>query len=76
MGMRLLRLCVAEGLQQCITSSIVPRPSHGQLFDHLQHREGLGDFHDCYELLTGAKGSGDLKVYLVASVCCWCYCSG
>ena len=45
MGMRLLRLCVAEGLQQCITCSIVPRPSHSQRFNHLQHREGLGDFH-------------------------------
>ena len=45
MGMRLLRLCVAEGLQQGIPSSIVPRPSHSQHFDHLLHREGLGDFH-------------------------------
>ena len=43
MGMRLLRLCVAEGLQQGITSSIVPRPSHS--LDHLQHRESVGDFH-------------------------------
>ena len=46
MGMRLLRLCVAEDLQQDITSSIVARPSHSQLFDHLQHKEGLGDFAD------------------------------
>ena len=45
MGVRLLILCVAEGLQQGVTSSIVLRPSHSQLFDHLQHREGLGDFH-------------------------------
>ena len=45
MGMRLQRLYVAEGLQQGITCSIVPRPSHSQCFDHLQHGEGLGDFH-------------------------------
>ena len=45
MGMRLLRLCVAEGLQQGITSSIVPRPSQSQPFAHLQHGEGVGDFH-------------------------------
>ena len=44
MGMRLLRLCVAE-LQQGITCSIVPRPSQSQRSDYLQHREGLGDFH-------------------------------
>ena len=46
MGMRLLRLCVAEGLQQGITCSIVPtRPSQSQRSDYLQHGEGLGDFH-------------------------------
>ena len=41
----ILRLCVAKGLQQGITSSIVHRPFHSELFDHLQHSEGLGDFH-------------------------------
>ena len=44
-GMRLLRLCVAEGLQQGIKCSIVPRPSQSQHSDYLQHGEGLGDFH-------------------------------
>ena len=45
MGMRLLRQCVAEGLQQGITCSIVPRPSPSQRSDYLQHGESLGDFH-------------------------------
>ena len=45
MEMRLVRLCVAEGLQQGITCSIVPRPSQSQWVDYLQHAEALGDFH-------------------------------
>ena len=32
-------------LQQGTMCNIVPRSTQSQLFDHLQHREGLGNFY-------------------------------
>ena len=72
-----MRLCVAEGFQQCIASSIVSRPSHCQPFLIICSTEMAWEiFTWLFELLTEAKGSGDLMQGLCSSYSACCCCSG